>query len=144
MSDLRTQLLAVRTKRGALTPTILVNEARPTNHPLHTRFEWDDRVAGEAHRRQQARMLIATVVRYYPRTKGRDGSVREFHSIRGEATGLSSYEPIDDIIADPVSTEILLRMMRQDWLTLKRRYDHFAEFRKMVLDDMVGAQAGAA
>lgn len=136
MSDLRGELMTIRAEHGALTPSIVVDAARPDDHPLHTRFEWDDTIAAEAHRRQQARLLISTVIRDVRRPNGQPASIREFHSIRGEDDADPSYEPLDDIIADPLMTAILLATMKRDWLTLKRRYERFAEFYKMVLEDL--------
>jgi len=136
MSDLRTQLLAIRSEHGVLTPSVVVDAARPEDHPLHSRFEWDDNIAAEAHRRQQARLLIGTVLRDVRRPNGQPASIREFHSIRGEDESDPSYEPLDDIVADPLMTAILMATMKRDWLTLKRRYDRFAEFAKMILDDL--------
>lgn len=135
MSDLRTELLAVRAEYGALTPSAVVDAARPEGHPLHSRFEWDDTVAAEAHRRQQARQLIAMVVRDVRRPNGKASSIREFHSVRGDGPD-PVYEPLDDIVADPVMTAVLLATMKREWLTLKRRYDRFAEFHQMILEDL--------
>jgi len=41
-----------------LTATEVVNTAKDENNPLHSCFEWDDTVAGEKYREQQARQLI--------------------------------------------------------------------------------------
>lgn len=43
---------------GDLTPDIVLEAARPENSPLHKHFEWDDSVAAEAWRKDQARTLI--------------------------------------------------------------------------------------
>lgn len=46
---------------GVLTPAAVVDAARDESHPLHDRFEWDDSKAAEAHRLNQARVLIRSV-----------------------------------------------------------------------------------
>lgn len=43
---------------GILTSKLVVDEARDPKNPLHDRFEWDDGIAGEAFRMDQARTLI--------------------------------------------------------------------------------------
>lgn len=43
---------------GDLTPDIVLDAARPESSPLHKHFEWDDSVAAEAWRKDQARTLI--------------------------------------------------------------------------------------
>lgn len=44
-----------------LTPEVVVEAARDPRSPLHTQFQWDDGLAGEAYRLQQARALIKRV-----------------------------------------------------------------------------------
>lgn len=58
MADLRSALTDIYRARGELTPQLVVDEARPKDAPLHDRFEWDNKVAGEAYRRVQAQQLI--------------------------------------------------------------------------------------
>ena len=51
-----------RENDGVLQPEVVVNEARPASSPLHSRFEWDNSVAGQNYRIWQARQLIRVVV----------------------------------------------------------------------------------
>jgi hypothetical protein len=54
-----TQALAdIHEKYQRLDPSEVVNEARPVDHVLHSHFLWDDRIAGERYRLDQARTLI--------------------------------------------------------------------------------------
>ena len=55
------ELARLTKKHGALTPDVVVEDARPEDAALHPVFEWDDFKAAEAHRRQQARTLIRSV-----------------------------------------------------------------------------------
>lgn len=132
--SLRDQLQAVYEQHGRLTPTIIVDAARPKKHPLHARFEWDDRVAGEAYRRQQAQDLIQSVKVVHSRDDKPDLSVRAFHAIR-DGEGFA-YKPTDEILSDPLLTKMLLADMHREWLTLRQRYEHFLEFRELVLADL--------
>lgn len=56
-----TELEKIHKKHGALSPGVVVDEARPEDNPLHPVFEWDDFKAAEAHRRTQAQDLIYCV-----------------------------------------------------------------------------------
>lgn len=47
-----------------LTPKNLVNEARPEDSPLHPEFDWDDSIAAEKWREEQARQVIKTIILY--------------------------------------------------------------------------------
>ncbi len=127
---LRDQLAAVYTEHGRLTPRLLVDTARPDDHPLHNRFEWDNRVAGEKYRRVQAAELIRSVrVEYVSATVE---PVRTFHSVtRADGT---TYAPVEEIAADEVATATLLRQMRRDVAALQRRYGHMEEFIRLLRD----------
>ena len=46
---------------GTLRPEDVGKAARAADHPLHSRFEWDNAKAAEAHRLDQARSLIRSV-----------------------------------------------------------------------------------
>jgi hypothetical protein len=48
--------------RGEITPAEVVEESRPANAPLHPLFEWDDSVAAEKYREDQARAVIRSYV----------------------------------------------------------------------------------
>lgn len=140
MSDLREELLAVRAAYGRLTPQLVVDTARPASHPLHDRFEWDDAIAGEAHRRQQASDLIRKVrVVYAPSDEGAFRSVRAFHAIKAP-DGQSVYEDVDNIVQDPILSALLRRDMERDWRALRQRWEDFEEFWQLVKEDLAVAK----
>ena len=55
------ELARIQNAHGAITAPLVVDEARPTDAPLHPAFEWNDLVAAEQHRQHQARNLIRSV-----------------------------------------------------------------------------------
>ena len=134
MADLRSELLAIRSEYGQLTPANVVEAARAEDHPLHSRFEWDDGMAAEKYRLNQARQLIRVVREKYTDAGGRPADVRTFHAIP-RAEGMA-YEPLQEIIQDDLTSQILLRQMEREWRTLKARYEKLAEFRALVLGDL--------
>lgn len=136
-SSLRDQLQAVYDQRGALTPNVLVDEARDPNHPLHARFEWDDSVAGERWRKHQAHELIQSVRITYRAPSGEKRDVRAFHAVRGEKG--HAYEPVEKVVRDDIMTKIVMQDMQREWKALKRRYEQFEEFSKMVIEDLRAA-----
>jgi hypothetical protein len=133
--SLRDQLQAVYDQHGTLTPQLVVELARDPAHPLHGRFDWDDRSAGEAWRREQARQLIRSVRVVYREADDKEAakSVRAFHAVRTEVG--SVFEPVEKVVADEFLSQLILRDMQRDWLTLKRRYESFEEFWRMVRAD---------
>lgn len=136
--NLRDQLQSIYDQHRQLTPALVVDEARSPKHPLHSRFEWDDTVAGEKWRHHQAHELITSVKISYRDAAGSQREIRQFHAIRREAGHV--YEPTEKVVADEVMTKILMADMEREWRALKKRYDQFAEFRTMILRDL-GDQA---
>lgn len=125
--SLRDHLQSIYDQRGQLTPALVVDIARPEDHPLHDRFEWNDAVAGEAHRQEQARRLIRSVKIHDNRDPKRPRHIREFVSVqRGDAT--PTYMPTIDAVSDDMTRAIVLQAMERDIAALKRKYSHLKEF----------------
>ena len=59
--DLKTAIDGIARKHGAVTPQLIVNEARDPNHPLHGEFDWDDQSAANQHRLAVARALLRQI-----------------------------------------------------------------------------------
>lgn len=150
MSSLREELQSIYDQNGHLTASLVVDQARPKDHPLHDRFEWDDSVAGERWRREQARLLIRSVKVTYKEAGIRKPEVlgRAFHAIPpeseddqledGESREYDFYSA-EDVAASPVMTAVLLAAMEREWKALKARYAHFAEFAAMIEGDDLAA-----
>ncbi len=133
MSALITELQAIRDEHGTLTPALIVDVARDETHPLHSRFEWDDSIAAEKWRHTQAGELLRVTFRPMA---GKPHELRAFSAIRGENTPTSDYIPTGEALADPFTAQLLLRQMKRDWQTFKRRYDHMAEFHNFVVSEL--------
>ncbi len=140
-SNLREHLKAIYEERGRLTPEDVVDEARDPEHPLHNRFEWDDTTAAEAWRRTQAHELIRSCrVVYRTDPTGRDHTVRAFHAIRVTPAddevdvprGGYRYELAETVARDEFTARLLMQDMEREWKALRRRYDEFEEFWRMV------------
>lgn len=125
--------------RGLLRPHALVDDARDPSSPGHSYFEWDDAIAGEAHRIEQARRLIRSIrVEYKPTPRSDTRSVRAYWPDRTEPVG---YRRTADIAGDPIGKEVMLAEMAREWRALKRRYEHMAEFVDLVLGDLADKAA---
>jgi hypothetical protein len=133
LSDAQSILLEIRSRHGFLSPGLVVDEARPEDHPLHGRFEWDDALAAEAHRRDQARELIRSQrVAYREATpEERDRTVRAWVSVQSEDHGFV-YEPTEEVVQSPFLAELTFRTMERRWKELQREYGHLREFWELV------------
>ena len=131
--SLRDHLQAIYDQVGHLTPAVVVDEARAEDHPLHDRFEWDDKVAGEAHRRSQAHEMIRSVKITYVKGDASPRTVRAFHAVRSEEG--HRYEPAEKVAADPFLSRLVLSDMEREWKQLRRRYEEFEEFWTLIRGD---------
>jgi hypothetical protein len=134
--SLRDQLQAIYDERQRLTPEVVVDAARDEASPLHDRFEWDDQIAGEKYRLDQARRLIRSVRVVYREADEKESArtIRAFHAIRDEQG--TSYRPVEEVTESPLLTKLLLQSMELEWKQLMRRYGHFEEFLKLVRADV--------
>lgn len=55
------QFEAIEKRDGALTKTAIVDAARSEDNPMHEMFEWNDTVAGELYRENQASYYMRTL-----------------------------------------------------------------------------------
>ncbi len=129
-TGLRDQLQAIYDEHGDLTPTVVVAEARRKSHPLHHRFEWDDKTAGDKYREVQAYDLIRSVKITYRDSKGKPQTVRYWHPVRADTP--LAFDPLSTIVDDEVAMQVLLRVAERDWKVMHGRYGHLKEFWDMV------------
>jgi hypothetical protein len=138
MSDLRTRLQEIYDLHGRLSPALVVEAARNPEDPLHSRLEWDDTVAAEKYRLEQAHELIRSVKISYRDAQGDFKEVRAFHAFRA-STGGHHYVPVEKVAQDPMLSKILLGEMERDWRNLRKRWEGYTEFQQMVRRDLDAA-----
>lgn len=113
-------------KQSTLTPSAVVDVARDPNNPLHEHFEWDDTVAAQEHRLQQARVLISSVA-YRVKMQGdnTDRYQRAFVnvSVKSEDEHITkSYVPLMKILRDEDLTKQLLARAKDEMASWITRY----------------------
>lgn len=133
--SLRNELQSIYEKHGVLTAALIVDEATKQSHPLHNRFEWDNKVAGDLYRLNQATELIQSVkVRYRKPNSEEEGRVRFYHAIRTEKGHV--FHSVDDIKQNPFLTKLLMAEAERAWRDLYARYSHLGEFLELVKEDI--------
>lgn len=136
MGNLRDELEKIRKQAGELKPEPIVEAATPEDHPLHSRFEWDNSIAGHQYRLEQARMLIRQVRIEFVDSKEKVTTIRAYQAVRNEKAPGYTYVPSEEVAASPVLTDIVLMDMKREWKALQQRYGHFAEFVSMIQSDI--------
>ena len=126
------ELERIKKKRG-LTAEAVVDESRDPKARLHKEFEWNDVVAAEKFRVEQARHMIADIVVEADSPAGSTvtrGFVKLSHD--------EAYERVQDVLMDVEKTARLLdkaktelRWFRDKYSTLKELAGVFAEIDKL-------------
>lgn len=114
---------------GPLTPPRVVEIARPDTSPLHHAFEWDDEKAAQAHREEQARYLLRSIVIV---REGQEDTrpIRAFvHVSDADAEGKpqSVYTDITTALRNPVLRAQVLRKAESELVAWRRRYQELEE-----------------
>lgn len=135
---------------GALTPAMVVLEARSEFAPLHPHFEWNDGIAADKYRVEQARYLIRSVLVTYERNE-KPQTVRAFASITPQAdggrrfgldvpatnedgeeeervTGRRIYVRIQDALSDAELRKQVLAAATREIQGWRKRYAEYREF----------------
>lgn len=103
------ELAAIHERNGELTPSVVVDAARPKGAPLHPVFEWDNKKAAEAYRVDQARNLIRAV-EIVTVTDGKESSAPIYVHI---PTPQPRYERVDAVIQQPDQFALALMSMNR-------------------------------
>ena len=106
--------------KGELNAQNLVDISRPEDAPLHSAFEWDDSVAAEEWRKQQARCIINSIVvvtESHP-------PMRAYYSV---AVKDSNYYSLQTVIKQPDKYEALLKQAKRDLQIFRQKYNQLSE-----------------
>ena len=106
------------TEEGRLTPSDLVEDSRPEDAPLHAEFEWDDSIAAEKYREDQARAIIRHLT-VQIEANNEQYQVRQYFIVQKES---NEYEPIQLILKDEDKTAMLLDQAKRELQAFKAKY----------------------
>ncbi len=109
-------------KKDACEASDLVNEARPNTSPLHPLFEWDDSVAAERFREEQARHIIRNV-RFTSIPANDEPAITKVAFI---SIG-SGYRNIDAVLRSKPLREKMLEDARNQLKAWDERFGHLSE-----------------
>ena len=107
---------------GKLIPDDVVKAATSPAHILHQHFEWDDAKAAHAHRIDQARGIVRSIVR----VDDEEDTVPAFISIADKSTGVS-YRKVEEVETNVDLQKIALRAAERDLLAFEKRHRTLAD-----------------
>lgn len=115
---------------GILKPESVVEEARSSRSPLHSRFTWDDTIAAHEHRLYQARRLIRVTVSVIP--NGSSEEERVWVSLKQDQNNEGGgYRTLVSVLSDKDLRDQLLQEALQDMKYFKQKYSHLSELSKI-------------
>jgi hypothetical protein len=123
-------------QKGRLTPPAVVDAARDTKNTLHKHFEWDNQLAADSYRLDQARMLIRSValVRY-----GESDPAPAFLSIADK--GGTSYRTVQDVMDSADLQSAVLAAAARDLAAFEKRYRQLEDICEIVSEARAKVEA---
>ncbi len=106
-------------------PAEVVDESRRASAPLHPEFEWDDPVAAEAWRVEQARKLIGDLIEI-DESDPLDKPTRTFVSVRLEDVG-PRFTQTRTALANNDMKEQVLRQAERDLEIFRAKYERYLD-----------------
>jgi hypothetical protein len=113
---------------GRIQPKAVVESARSQKNPLHKHFEWDNSVAAESFRLEQARELIRCV--RIVDTDVKRGNVQAFVSVKSES-GVN-YHAVRDVQNSVTLRYAVLIQAEKDLDAWEKRYKELREICSVV------------
>lgn len=102
----------------------IVDASRPVNAPLHPCFEWDDSIAAEKYREEQARLICRSII-IVPEEREEMKPVRAFFNIETQRN--TPYEPTVVIMECPDKRERLLNAAKRELESFAAKYSCLQE-----------------
>ena len=139
------ETLEVLAQTGELTSARFLEVSRPEDAPTHNMFEWDDSVAAERYRLQQATVAINSVeVQIVNEATATVTSQAAFVNVIRKAPAQSgSFAPIEVALSDENMRSTLLLNALNELKSFRRKYNQLSELSDVFLEIKKIEQAGS-
>lgn len=112
--------------KGNITPVALLEAARSEKHPLHNYFIWDDAIAAERYRQEQAGYIIRHIVIEPENITDSKIQVRAFVNVEEDKE--SHYTTIGNAMANPALREQVISKAYKELKSWENKYWDLKEF----------------
>ena len=117
-------VMAKLSAENNLTASSLVDVSRPEDAPLHDDFEWNDDVAAELYRQDQARSMIRSIV-VVSEDSPKQETTRAYVIVQPET---HNYEPIQMVVKDEDKLQLLYKQAKRELDSFKAKYTGIKAF----------------
>jgi len=114
------------------TPQQIVDRARDESTELHKCFEWDDTVAAEKFRCEQARSIIKMLVVHQPEKEDGDGVPIVTRVIVSTNEHNNHYTPIQVVVRNEDAYQKLLRTALEELEAFRKKYRNLSELESVI------------
>ena len=119
---------------GKLTAGLVVIEARKQRNPLHKAFEWNDSIAADEYRLEQARRMLRSIEVVYKDTQ-KVPPTRVYVAISEPATNEQPerkvYRSVAEALKDPILRDEVIGNAIRDAISYRRKYAAIQELAKV-------------
>lgn len=114
---------------GGVTPQMVLNASRKKNSLLYDKFTWNNKVAGENFRLNEARILLNRIT-----VEVDDVQTREFENLVIEVNShkVQKYYHIKKIMATPQLKKAVIKQVLEDLAKMAERYEQYKEIYKIL------------
>jgi hypothetical protein len=112
----------IEAENGYITPQAVVDRARPENSVMHKLFEWNDSVAAEKYRNQQAGFIIGALIVTKSDTNYNKRAFVNIVASPHSPQSKPQYIRVDRAFSDPTSKAIILKNAVADLKRFKEKY----------------------
>jgi|TARA_Y100000310_G_scaffold100686_1_gene98537 hypothetical protein len=113
-------LLQIKKDQDVLHACEVVAQAKEKDSVLHKYFQWDDTLAAEQHRLNQARHLITSVEIVRETGDNRSITIPAYTHLRVDKHG---YRDTEEVYSVQDLRSSLVTQLKIDWETLKKKHD---------------------
>ncbi|MCM0758068.1 hypothetical protein M7775_05690 [Sporomusa sphaeroides DSM 2875] len=123
--DAGEHLKKLERQHGAVTPKLIVDDARPKTALLHKCFEWNDGIAAEKYRESQAGFILRNLVTVSVTKTEEQSEVRAFVNIIKE--GDSKFISVTTAMSDDDMRQQVLNNALSELMAFKKKYGQLEE-----------------
>ena len=130
---------------GYIQPTAVVDKSRPAEAELHGCFEWQDNIAADRWREQQARVLIKNIVTVEIRDDDKKQDViKTFVHVISPEEQSRGYKMTAVAVQDPRDRDYILSTARRELASFKSKYSKLTEFAALMntIDEVIASLDG--
>jgi len=129
--DAAAELTRIREKHnGELKPEYVVEESKAEDSVLHNCFQWDDTIAAQMWRKEQASSLIRNIMCVIVH-ENVETEIRAFVNVTMGSSVGRAYTPVTEAIVDDAAYKDLLTQAKEEMESFLKKYTQISELNEV-------------